>query len=61
MPASAERKIAARGGATKWRTVKRDGKTFRVAVTRKEGPRGGKTVMYPIDEGSPAGGRGKKW
>jgi len=60
-PESAEREIAARGGAKKWRTIKKDGKTYRVAVTRKKGPRGGSTVMYPIEEGDHEGGRGKKW
>lgn len=40
-----ESEIARRGGAVKWRSVKlKDGRTIRVAVVKKAGPRGGKTV-----------------
>jgi len=44
-----ENKIDERGGAVRWRTVRikgRDGKPryLRVAVVRKQGPRGGRTV-----------------
>lgn len=39
------------GGATKYRTVKRGGKTLTCAVTRKAGPRGGKTVCWPKKKG----------
>lgn len=40
-----EAKIAARGGAVRWRTVKlKGGKTIRVAVVRQAGPRGGHTI-----------------
>lgn len=47
-----EREIAARGGALKWRTVKTpDGKTIRIAVVKKTGPRGGHTVAGPIHKG----------
>ncbi len=48
MPKSAERKIKARGGAKRWRVIKRNGKTLRCAITKKAGPQGGKTVCYPI-------------
>lgn len=45
MPEEAERKIKARGGALRYRTIKlRDGRYMHVAVTRKEGPKGGRTV-----------------
>jgi hypothetical protein len=43
-----EREIAKRGGAIKWRTVKKNGKTFRVAVVRKRGPKGGHTVAKEV-------------
>jgi len=40
-----EAQIEARGGAVKWRTLKlRNGQTIKVAVVRKPGPRGGRTV-----------------
>lgn len=43
------RKIAARGGATKIRTIKLpDGRYAHVYVVRKKGPRGGKTVLGEI-------------
>jgi len=43
-----EQQIAARGGAVRWRTVKlKDGRTVRVAVVKKAGPRGGHTVAGP--------------
>ena len=48
MPKAAEKKIKSRGGAKKWRTIKKGGKTLRCAVTRKSGPKGGKTVCYKI-------------
>lgn len=44
-----EREIAQRGGAIRWRTVKlKDGKTIRVAIVRRKGPRGGRTVAGPV-------------
>jgi len=49
MPDWAERKIKERGGVARWRTIKRDGKTLRCAVTKKAGPQGGKTVCYPVE------------
>lgn len=40
-----EKEIAARGGAKRWRTIKLpDGRTVKVAIVRKKGPRGGTTV-----------------
>ena len=49
-----EAKIAERGGAVRWRTVKLpDGRTVRVAVVRRKGPRGGRTVASePEPKGS---------
>lgn len=46
MPKSAERKIERQGGASKYRTVKKDGHTFTCAITKKEGPKGGRTVCW---------------
>lgn len=41
--------IKRRGGAVRWRTVKLvDGRTVRIAVVRKAGPRGGHTVAGPV-------------
>jgi hypothetical protein len=40
-----EKKIKQRGGAIRWRTKKLPGgKYMHIAVTRKPGPRGGRTV-----------------
>lgn len=40
-----EKEIAERGGVKKWRTLKLpSGKFLHVAVTKDEGPKGGKTV-----------------
>lgn len=48
-----EAEIKARGGAKRWRTVKLpDGRTVKVAIVKKAGPRGGHTVAGPV--------RGKK-
>lgn len=46
MPKSAEREIKKRGGVARYRTVKKDGKTMTCAVTKKAGPRGGRTVCW---------------
>lgn len=47
MPKKAEKAIKSRGGATKWRMKKaKDGTMLRCAVTRKSGPKGGRTVCY---------------
>lgn len=44
-----EAEIRKRGGAIRWRTVKlKDGKTVRIAVVPKAGPRGGHTVAGPV-------------
>jgi hypothetical protein len=44
-----EREIRKRGGAKRWRTIKvGKGKTIRIAVVRKRGPRGGTTVAGPV-------------
>ena len=49
MPTPIDKEIKARGGAVRWRTVKRKGgRTWRVAVVRKKGPRGGRTVSYEL-------------
>lgn len=48
MPRSIERRIAARGGAVRYRTEERGGKTFRVAVVRNPGPLGGRTVEWEV-------------
>lgn len=49
MPTPIDKQIKARGGVVRWRTVKRKGgRTWRVAVVRKKGPRGGRTVSYEI-------------
>lgn len=43
-----EREIRRRGGAIRYRTIKtKDGRTLKVAVVRKPGPRGGRTVAWP--------------
>jgi len=47
MLAGAERKIKARGGAVRWRMKKTNG-LLRCAVTKRKGPRGGKTVCYKV-------------
>jgi hypothetical protein len=47
-----EAEISARGGAKKWRTIKLpNGKTIRVAIVKKAGPRGGHTVAGPVHKG----------
>lgn len=44
-----DQKIAARGGAKRWRTVKLpDGRYVRMAIVRKAGPRGGHTIAGPV-------------
>lgn len=46
MPKSLERK---RGGVLRWRTIDiGEGKYVHVAITRKKGPRGGRTIAGPI-------------
>lgn len=37
--------IGRRGGAKRWRTIRlKDGRTLKVAIVRKAGPKGGQTV-----------------
>lgn len=56
-----EAEIAARGGAVRWRTIKRpDGSTIRVAVVKKAGPHGGHTVAGPVHPVSKDRKRGEK-
>lgn len=46
-----EAEIKKRGGALRWRTVKlKGGRTIRVAVVKKAGPRGGHTVAGPVHQ-----------
>lgn len=47
MPKKSENQIKRQGGAARYRTVKSGDKTMTCAVTRKKGPRGGKTVCWP--------------
>ncbi len=52
MPASAEKEIARRGGAVRWRRVTLPGgRTALVAVVRKRGPRGGRVVLVKRERG----------
>lgn len=55
MPDTAEAEVAARGGATAYRTVKRGNRTFLVAIVPQAGPRGGHTVAMagPADPAEP--------
>ena len=46
MPKDFEKKVRKRGGAVKWRNVKKGSTTLKCAVTKKAGPRGGRTVCY---------------
>jgi hypothetical protein len=47
-----EAEIARRGGAIRYRTIKlADGRTLKVAVVRRKGPRGGKTVAWDAKNG----------
>jgi hypothetical protein len=42
-----ENEIASRGGAKRWRTIKRGNTVIRVAVVKKKGKRGGQTIAGP--------------
>ena len=42
-----ERKVRRQGGVARHRTIIRGGEPFTCAVTRKEGPRRGRTVCWP--------------
>ncbi len=46
MPLIADQKVKARGGAKKYRTKKVGKTTLICAITRKSGPKGGKTVCW---------------
>ncbi len=48
MPAWAEKQAAKQGGVARWRMMKKNGKTYRCMITRKEGKRGGKTICYEV-------------
>ena len=48
MPKSAENQIKRQGGTARYRTLKKDGKTMTCAVTRKKGPKGGRTVCWEM-------------
>jgi len=41
-----EARIKARGGAVRYRTIKKGKKTLTCAVTRRKGPHGGRTVCW---------------
>ena len=47
MPKKAEQQIKAQGGASRYRTIKSGDKTMTCAITKKKGPKGGKTVCWP--------------
>lgn len=50
MPAWIDKEIRKRGGVIRWRMHRsKKGQLFRVAVLRKPGPRGGKTISYKVD------------
>lgn len=48
MPTPIDKEIAARGGVVRWKTRKSGDRTFRIAVVKKTGPRGGKTLSYEV-------------
>jgi hypothetical protein len=49
MPTPIDKQITARGGVLRWREHRaKNGKLFRVAVVRKPGPRGGRTISYEV-------------
>ena len=52
MPKAAERKAKARGGVVRYRMVRKDGQLLRCMITRKAGPRGGKTICCKVSEKS---------
>lgn len=53
-----EAEIAKRGGAVRWRTKKLpNGKYVHIAVVRKPGKRGGKTVAGPVKSKAKASGK----
>lgn len=46
MPKKAEKKIRKQGGVKKYRRIKKGGKTLTCAITKKKGPKGGRTVCW---------------
>jgi hypothetical protein len=48
MPTPIDKEIAKRGGVIRWRDRRVGKRLFRIAVVRKPGPRGGKTVSYEV-------------
>lgn len=53
-----EEDISRRGGAKRWRTIKlADGRTLRVAIVRKVGPKGGHTVPGRVRDAKKKGGK----
>jgi hypothetical protein len=49
MPTPIDKQIKARGGVIRWRERKtKDGRLFRIAVVKKPGPRGGRTLSYEV-------------
>jgi len=56
-----EEKIRRRGGAVRYRTIKpKKGRYIHVAVTRKPGPRGGRTVAGPVHKTKAAKRKARK-
>lgn len=43
-----ESKIRKRGGAVRYRTVKKGDKTLKCAIVRHKGPRGGRTICWKM-------------
>ena len=60
MPKSAEKKANAQGGIVRYRMMKKDGQLFRCMVTKKAGPKGGKTVCYKVKGKEKSKGGGHK-
>jgi hypothetical protein len=51
MPTPIDKQIKSRGGVVRWRMHRaKNGQLYRVAVVRKPGPRGGKTISYKVEE-----------
>jgi hypothetical protein len=51
MPTPIDKQIKARGGVIRWREHRaKNGDLWRVAVVRKKGPRGGKTISYRVQK-----------
>ena len=48
MPTPIDAQIKARGGVIRWRERKVGSRLFRIAVVRKPGPRGGRTISYEV-------------